>query len=108
MNENHLKTLSSNSFGSLEHIKSIQFNGNKLEAIDGEIFNEAKVLKTAKFKNNICVDESIEIEAINKEKIVQHDDEKFSKFDKCLENYMEIRKFMQVELGIVDGLKIEL
>lgn len=107
MNENRLKTLSASSFGTLAHIKSIQFNDNKLEAIDAEIFNAAKVLKTARFKNNDCVDESIEIEAINKDKIVQHD-EKFSALEKCLKGYMELRKFMQIEHGIVDGLKIEL
>lgn len=106
MNENQLTTLAANSFGSLSHLKSIQFNDNPIEAIDAEIFNRAMNLKIARFKSNVCMSESIEIEAINKDKMVQHD-EKFSAFDGCFSNYMEIRKAMQKD-GILDGLKLEL
>lgn len=106
MNENHLTSLAASSFGPLTLLKSIQFNNNPIEAIDAEIFNEAKNLKIARFKSNVCMDESIEIEAINKDKMVQHD-EKFSSFDGCFSNYMEIRREMQKD-GIIDGLKIEL
>ena len=106
MNENRLKTLAANSFGSLKLLKSINFNDNPIEAIDAEIFNEAKGLKTARFKNNVCMDEIIEIDAINKDKMVQHD-EKFSSFDGCFSNYMEMRIKLQKD-GKVDGLKIEL
>lgn len=106
MHENQLKTLSASSFGSLNLLRSLQFNDNPIEAIDAEIFNKAKSLKIVRFSKNFCIDEIIEIEAIRKDQIVQND-EKFSKFNECFENFMKLRRDGQ-KGEEKHGLKIEL